>query len=235
MNGPDPPTVDALEGQLEEEENSLRINNQQNAVGVLEAYERRAQEIQDIETRMAERQTQIDEKAAQIAKYRSLWEPRLNNLIARVSEAFGNAFRSIGCVGEVLLSKSADPDRNDQPTDDFEMWSIRIMVKFRDAEKLTELNGQRQSGGERSVSTIFFLMALQDMAKAPFRVVDEINQGMDPKNERLVHERMVDIACRPNTSQYIPQSCATEKKILFNYSEAVDWTEVPSQYEGAYN
>ena len=40
------------------------------------------------------------------------------------------------------------------------------------------------------------------MAQAPFRVVDEINQGMDPRNERMVHERMVDIACREHTSQY---------------------------------
>ena len=29
-------------------------------------------------------------------------------------------------------------------------------------------------------------------------MVDEINQGMDPRNERLVHRRMVAIACRNN-------------------------------------
>lgn len=40
------------------------------------------------------------------------------------------------------------------------------------------------------------------MAQSPFRVVDEINQGMDPRNERMVHERMVEIACREHTSQY---------------------------------
>lgn len=45
-------------------------------------------------------------------------------------------------------------------------------------------------------------MALQGLARSPFRVVDEINQGMDPRNERMVHERMVDIACQENTSQY---------------------------------
>lgn len=45
-------------------------------------------------------------------------------------------------------------------------------------------------------------MSLQSMAQAPFRVVDEINQGMDPRNERMVHERMVEIACGERTSQY---------------------------------
>jgi len=45
-------------------------------------------------------------------------------------------------------------------------------------------------------------MALQSLARAPFRVVDEINQGMDPRNERMVHSRMVNIACQEHTSQY---------------------------------
>jgi chromosome segregation ATPase len=72
----------------------------------------------------------------------------------------------------------------------------------RENESLQQLNAHRQSGGERAVSTIFFLMALQSMAQSPFRVVDEINQGMDPRNERMVHERMVEIACREHTSQY---------------------------------
>ena len=66
---------------------------------------------------------------------------------------------------------------------------------FSENETLTQLDSHRQSGGERAVSTIFYLMALQSLARAPFRVVDEINQGMDPRNERIVHERMVDIAC----------------------------------------
>lgn len=45
-------------------------------------------------------------------------------------------------------------------------------------------------------------MSLQSLARSPFRVVDEINQGMDPRNERMVHKRMVEIACSENTSQY---------------------------------
>jgi chromosome segregation ATPase len=72
----------------------------------------------------------------------------------------------------------------------------------REGETLSVLDAHRQSGGERAVSTIFYLMALQDLAQSPFRVVDEINQGMDPRNERMVHERMVDIACQERTSQY---------------------------------
>lgn len=44
-------------------------------------------------------------------------------------------------------------------------------------------------------------MALQSLAKSPFRVVDEINQGMDPRNERLIHGQMVENACEKGNSQ----------------------------------
>ena len=69
------------------------------------------------------------------------------------------------------------------------------VTSYREHEPLTTLDSHRQSGGERAVSTIFYLMSLQSLTKSPFRVVDEINQGMDPRNERLVHKRMVGIAC----------------------------------------
>jgi len=80
--------------------------------------------------------------------------------------------------------------------------ALNINCLPRENEQLQVLDKHRQSGGERSVSTIFYLMALQSLARSPFRVVDEINQGMDPRNERMVHERMVEIACKEHTSQY---------------------------------
>jgi chromosome segregation ATPase len=85
--------------------------------------------------------------------------------------------------------------------EDFEQWGIDILVKFRETEQLQLLTGQRQSGGERAVSTTLYLMSLQELARSPFRVVDEINQGMDPRNERMIHEQIVRGACKSGTSQ----------------------------------
>jgi len=192
----------ALEEELAQQEASLRLHQNHNAAGFLEQYEKRQREIEEITARRDTRQAKADEITAEITRFRKVWEPRLERMIRHVSEVFGEAFKSIGCAGEVFLSKSGN-ENDPTETDDFEKWAVFVKVKFRETEKLQVLNSQRQSGGERSVSTIFYLMALQDMAKAPFRVVDEINQGMDPRNERLVHARMVDAACRPNTSQYI--------------------------------
>ena len=59
---------------------------------------------------------------------------------------------------------------------DFSKYGIAIKVKFRPNEELQVLSTCRQSGGERSVSTMLYLMALQDITSCPFRAVDEINQ-----------------------------------------------------------
>ena len=87
----------------------------------------------------------------------------------------------MNCAGEVSLEEN----------EDFAKYGILIRVKFRDNEELQALNAQRQSGGERSVSTMLYLLALQATATCPFRVVDEINQGMDPVNERHVFNLIV--------------------------------------------
>lgn len=63
---------------------------------------------------------------------------------------------------------------------------LELTMPSSESEPLSVLDNHRQSGGERAVSTIFYLMALQSLARAPFRLVDEINQGMDPRNERYV-------------------------------------------------
>jgi hypothetical protein len=73
------------------------------------------------------------------------------------------------------------------------------------------LDGNRHSGGERAVSTIMYLMALQELTSAPFRVVDEINQGMDERNERLVFDRIVDSCCGDEKN---PQYFLVSPKLL---------------------
>ena len=86
---------------------------------------------------------------------------------------------------------------------DFEQYGILIKVKFRQTGQLQVLSAHHQSGGERSVSTILYLVSLQDLTNCPFRVVDEINQGMDPINERKMFQQLVRAASQPNTPQFV--------------------------------
>ena len=45
-------------------------------------------------------------------------------------------------------------------------------------------------------------MSLTEEARAPFSLVDEINQGMDQRAERVVHNSMVNVTCQPDSAQY---------------------------------
>ena len=60
---------------------------------------------------------------------------------------------------------------------DFSSYGIKIQVRFRQGQELQDLSKGTQSGGEKSVSTAVYMMALQEMTQVPFRCVDEINQG----------------------------------------------------------
>jgi chromosome segregation ATPase len=159
----------------------------------LQEYEKRAVEIDRLRREKEQREAEAGTLTQEIRALRGKWEPGVDKVVSRINRAFSHNFEQINCAGEVDVHKDAD---------DFEKWAIEIKVRFREGETLQILDQHRQSGGERAVSTIFYLMSLQSMAQAPFRVVDEINQGMDPRNERMVHERMVEIACREHTSQY---------------------------------
>ncbi|EPS40518.1 hypothetical protein H072_5608 [Dactylellina haptotyla CBS 200.50] len=188
-------TLDELKTEIQQEEVRLESIHEGNPHAIKQ-YEAREKVISDIRRAIEGQQEELDKHHSAIKDVRSRWEPRIDQLVSNISEAFSRSFEFIHCAGAVRIRKEGKDGC------DFENWAIEIMVKFREAENMQVLTAQRQSGGERAVSTVFYLMALQSLARAPFRVVDEINQGMDPRNERLVHKRMVKIACKKHTSQY---------------------------------
>ncbi|KAF9347906.1 Structural maintenance of chromosomes protein 5 [Mortierella sp. AD094] len=159
---------------------------------VIDKYEQRKGEISSAKEKVEAKEKKLAKIKSEIESIRGPWYTKLSHLVERISKGFSESFEKIGCAGEVKLGEHEDYDK----------WCIEILVKFRDEEKLQKLTGQRQSGGERSVSTIMYLMALQSLSNVSFRVVDEINQGMDPRNERMVHSQLVENACIEGTAQY---------------------------------
>lgn len=195
-------TTEQVEGEIESEKARLELMHEGNG-GVIKEYDQRKKKIDALTARLGEIKNALTELDHKIKELRDQWEPELDSLVGKISNSFSLNMEQISCAGEVGVHKD----------EDFDQWAIQIRVKFRyvhllllplkqkltpvirESEPLTTLDSHRQSGGERAVSTIFYLMSLQSLTRSPFRVVDEINQGMDPRNERLVHKRMVGIAC----------------------------------------
>ncbi|KAF7317180.1 Purine nucleoside phosphorylase [Mycena chlorophos] len=184
-------TSDALEAELDVQTEKLEMNMHTNP-GVVEQYERRKHEIEGLQTTIEAKERDVKKLERNIKRARDNWEPKLRELVASIGKKFSAAFDRIGCAGEIRI-------REDEA---YELWAIDILVKFRDTEKLQLLTAHRQSGGERSLTTILYLMSLTEQARAPFSLVDEINQGMDQRAERMVHNSMVEVTCKEDAAQY---------------------------------
>ncbi|KAJ7098489.1 P-loop containing nucleoside triphosphate hydrolase protein [Mycena belliarum] len=184
-------SMEELQTELEKQEANLEMNMNTNP-GVVEQYEKRKRDIEVLQNTIEGRKRQADKMEAKIKTARDNWEPALQELVASIGKKFSAAFDRIGCAGEIRV----------RPEEAYDQWAIDILVKFRDTEKLQLLTGQRQSGGERSLTTILYLMSLTEEARAPFSLVDEINQGMDQRAERMVHNSMVEVTCKPDSAQY---------------------------------
>lgn len=209
------PSVEDLQQQLLEVQIDLDGAPSVSA-DVLRRYREKLAMQEELEARVQGQETLRARLQHKVDKYRQAWEPQLVSLIERVNDRFADAFDQFQCTGEVRLAKplsaasasapASDPASTSASAEDaalaFEEYTVEIRVKFRQEEELQLLTAERQSGGERSLSTILYLMSLTELSAAPFSLVDEINQGMDQRAERLVHDHMVRTTCRQAAGQY---------------------------------
>ncbi|WFD36657.1 Structural maintenance of chromosomes protein 5 [Malassezia cuniculi] len=188
----DSASSDELEMQLASARAALDIPTAVGA-GVVETFRERLARIESLRAAIDAGAVRVAEAQQDISRIEARWLPELEKVIAHVNSRFGAAFQRMRCAGEVRLARD----------DSYDKWGIDIYVKFRDTEQLQLLTGQRQSGGERSLSTIMYLLSLTELARAPFSLVDEINQGMDPRAERAVHNQLVEVTCRQDAGQCV--------------------------------
>ncbi|KAL7259206.1 hypothetical protein ACSBR1_005158 [Camellia fascicularis] len=220
-----PATIEELEAAIQDtisQANSIFLLNH----NILEEYESRQKKIEELSKKQELDEKEWKRQFDKINTLKESWLPTLRSLVFQINETFSRNFQEMAVAGEVSL------DEHDM---DFDKYGILIKVKFRQAGQLKVLSAHHQSGGERSVSTILYLVSLQDLTNCPFRVVDEINQGMDPINERKMFQQLVRAASQPNT----PQCFLLTPKLLpdLEYSEACSiltimngpWIEQPSK------
>lgn len=189
----------------------------------LRQFEQKKEELSSLRDKLDELNESRDSKIQSIRKQADPWESALRNKLTKVSALFGSYMKEMDCVGEVNLQKgTVDEDDPDQ-VGNYKEWGIQICVGFREAAKAQVLSAMTHSGGERSVSTILYLMALQHLMTSPFRCVDEINQGLDERNERLVFKRIVANATKPpkegNTRDHSGQYFLITPKLLPNLED----------------
>ncbi|TYJ52059.1 hypothetical protein B9479_007336 [Cryptococcus floricola] len=187
------PSVDQVLNDLNTVKNQLEMSVNI-PTAVIKQWERRTKELEAAQKIVDEEEEELAELKEDITDTLAKFNPALNTLVTAVSIKFSDAFERVKCRGEVGVDRSAGSD--------YGKWGIKIMVAYRDSDDLAVLSGSHQSGGERSLATVTYLMSLSEMSRTPFSLVDEINQGMDQRAERAVHNQLVDVTCGSESGQY---------------------------------
>jgi len=166
------------------------------------------------------------------------WIKTVEMLVGKINDRFLEFFRKINCEGriqfgpvpkELLDCTFNNPETEYHDEDDFRNYGILIFVKFRKTQAL-QLLSPTQSGGERSVSTMLYLLSMQEVTRAPFRLIDEINQGMDNRNERMVMECLADIASEGLKTQYFILTPKLLKDLPYNKQMTLNVTHNGGKY-----
>ncbi len=159
-----------------------------NADKMYEAYAKTYRKLKNkLKEILDSKNKMIDRVKVRSEKWRSILEEYMRDVNAKFKEILA----SMGAVGEVKLTN----------LDDIENAGLKIYVGFHGSTP-AELDTYTQSGGERSVAVIAFLIALQQFVKSPFRAIDEYDVHMDPSNKERI-ERAIYESIKASGVQYL--------------------------------
>jgi len=144
--------------------------------------------FQDLENMITTAQDKVDKENESIQKLEKkqekieeTWLPQVRSLTKSINNSFQEMTKIFKAKGRVILHE--DEGKN------YTNFQIRVemsSLKEEGDRKLRTLSGGSHSGGEQSVATMTYILALQKVSQLPFRCVDEINQGMDSNNEKRI-------------------------------------------------
>jgi chromosome segregation ATPase len=123
---------------------------------------------------------------------KQVWQGLLDRLLNDVNPIFNAFLTKVGATGHVAL---VNPE-------DFHDTGLELTVGFKGAEPHI-LDSRTHSGGEKSSTTMAFLLALQRHIKSPFRAVDEFDVHMDPRNRELISQLLLLEMKNDANSQYL--------------------------------
>jgi chromosome segregation ATPase len=148
-------------------------------------YEELRQKADQVAASRQEVLTELDKRLAR-------WRDVLTSFLEESTNRYNEILTSVGATGAIRLISSRD----------IEKCGIEILVGFKE-NKPTPLDAFTQSGGERSIAMMAFLLALQQHITSPFRAIDEFDVHMDPKNRELVTQLIISNAKGMGDGQYV--------------------------------
>jgi chromosome segregation ATPase len=123
---------------------------------------------------------------------KKIWKGVMERLVVEINPTYSDVLGKVAGIGTVRLSNMDDPDRS----------GIEVTVGFKGSSPVI-LDAYAQSGGERAVATMAFLLALQHNLKSPVRAVDEFDVHMDPHNRESMMKMLFSFMNENEDVQFI--------------------------------
>jgi structural maintenance of chromosomes protein 5 len=150
--------------------------------GNLEGLKGKLQELQDNKKLMLK---ELEER-------KKAWKNAVQNLIDEVAPIYQQVLSTVGATGAIRLDEG----------DSVAEAGLQLLVGFKGAEP-SILDPYTQSGGERSVALVAFMLSLQSRIISPLRAMDEFDIHMDPRNREAIFKMILAQGKRNPNSQHI--------------------------------
>jgi chromosome segregation protein len=177
----DIPDLQYVKGQITKLENRMADLEPVNMLAIDE-YDRVAEELDDIQ----EKKDTLTEEAAQIRDRIEQFEQRKKATFMEAYEAIDEKFQDIFArlsngEGELHLEDEEDP------------FEGGLTMKAQPADKPVQRLAA-MSGGEKSLTALAFIFAIQRYNPAPFYALDEVDAFLDAANAEMVGEMVDELA-----------------------------------------
>ena len=158
----------------------------------------------------------------ELSKRVNFWRGEINKFISELNVAYNDILVEIGATGHIKLMNEKIAEKA----------GLDMQVGFGGRHPVS-LDSLAQSGGERSVALMAFLLALQQHIASPFRAIDEFDVHMDPRNREIISDLIVTSARRMEGGQYLAitpgQIKMADKDVNIIIVQNIDGTSVISE------
>jgi chromosome segregation protein len=148
--------------------------------------------FKEVEARARQLEENVRRALEEVERRRQVWREKLEEILENINPVYQRLLEAVGGRGMIRIRGLDDP-----PTA-----RLELFAGFRGMEP-TLVDARTHSGGERVVSTLAFLLALQSYVKSPIRAVDEFDVHLDPLNREMVTRILVEMAKANPTVQFL--------------------------------
>jgi chromosome segregation protein len=148
--------------------------------------------VAELQSKLTQLQENKKAMLAELQSRKKVWREAMENLIMSIDPAYEAILSAADATGFVRFEEGAE----------IEEAGIDIYVGFRGSAPTT-LDPFTQSGGERSVALMAFILSLQARIVSPLRAMDEFDIHMDPKNREAMFKMILMQMKQHASSQYL--------------------------------